>query len=71
MKTKINQKRELNMDQKTRFEQIKELDLDGMAAFLSWYFNCDGCPAKRPNCYDNDAMCMDAIKECLNTKGQL
>lgn len=71
MKTKINQKRELNMDQKTRFEQIKEFNIDEMAAFLSQYFSCDGCPAKRPNCYDNDAMCIDTIKECLNQKGQL
>ena len=59
------------MNQKTRFEQIKELDINGMAAFLSQYFNCDGCPAKRPNCYDNDTMCKNAIKGCLNAKGQL
>lgn len=71
MKTKINQKRELIMNQKTRFEQIKELELDGMAGFLSWYFTCDSCPAKKENCSENDAMCMDAIKEWLNRKGQL
>ena len=42
-----------------------------MAAFLSWYFLCDSCPAKKENCFENDAMCMDAIKEWLNEKGQL
>ena len=57
---------------KTRYEQIKKLNITDMAGFCSWYFGCDRCPAdNKPMCQENDAMCMDAIKGWLNQEGNL
>ena len=56
---------------KSRYEKIKELDVSEMVEFLSWYFDCFRCPAKRDNCSDNDAMCMDALKYWIEQEGQL
>lgn len=55
----------------SRYEQIKELSLDGMAEFLSFYFDCSSCPAKQENCAENDAMHIDAIRKWLQGKGKL
>lgn len=55
----------------SRYKQIKKLDIQELAAFLSWYFYCDTCPARSDDCWDNDAMCMDALKDWLNEKGQI
>lgn len=56
---------------KTRYGKIKKLSIDDMAGFLSWYFACDRCPAKKDGCSDDCSFCMDAIKEWLNQEGQL
>ena len=56
---------------KNRYEKIKKLPIDEMAAFLSFYFECSRCPAKKDNCWDNDAMCMDALRDWLNADGEL
>ena len=56
---------------KTRYSKIKKLSIDEMAGFLSWYFACDRCPAKKDGCSDDYSFCMDAIKEWLNQEGQL
>ena len=56
---------------KTRYDQVKKLSIQDMAGFLSWYFDCSRCPAKKENCSDNDAMCMDAITAWLNEEGSL
>ena len=54
----------------TRYEQLKKQTVEEMAGTLSFYFGCDRCPAKKDNCSDNDAMCMDAIRDWLNEEGQ-
>lgn len=59
------------MDENSRYSQIKELSLEEMAGFLSWYFECSRCPAKKDMCSDNDAMCMDAIAVWLKKDGAL
>ena len=56
---------------KTRYSKIKKLSVDDMAGFLSWYFGCDRCPAKKDGCSDDCSFCMDAIEEWLNQEGQL
>lgn len=55
----------------TRYSKMKKLTVDEMTEVFSWYFGCDRCPAKRENCSDNDAMCMDAIRDWLNEDGEL
>ena len=54
---------------KTRYEQLKEMSLQEMAATLGFYFDCSNCPAKREGCFENDAMHMDAIAAWLNESG--
>jgi hypothetical protein len=56
---------------KTRYEEIKEQSVEDMAAFLSWYFDCDRCPAKKEKCSEDCSFCMDAITEWLKEEGQL
>lgn len=55
----------------TRYNKLKKLSVDEMAPVLSWYFGCDRCPAKKGACSDNDAMCIDAIRDWLNAEGEL
>lgn len=57
--------------EKTRFEKIKALSIDGLTEILSFYFGCDRCPAEREGCSDNDAYCMDAIRDWLKQDGDL
>lgn len=59
------------MKEKSRYEKIKELDISEMVVFLSWYFDCFRCPAKRDNCSDNNAMCVDALEYWIEQEGQL
>ena len=59
------------MDGNSRYSQIKELSLEDMAGFLSWYFECSRCPAKKEMCSNDDAMCMDAISDWLSQEGML
>lgn len=58
-------------EEKSRFEKIKALSIDELTEFLSFYFGCDRCPAERDGCSDNDAMCMDAIRDWLKQDGEL
>ena len=58
-------------EKKSRYDQITKQSVDDMAAFLSWYFDCDRCPAKKENCADDCSFCMDAISEWLKPDGQL
>jgi len=53
----------------TRFEKIKEMNLEDLAVFFSFNFNCDTCEAKRECCSDNCSMCIGAIKDWLNSDG--
>ena len=55
----------------TRYSQIKKQPLSDMAAFLSYYFDCDRCPAKKDGCWDDCSFCLDALSEWLNQEGQL
>ena len=55
----------------SRYDKIKTLTLDGMTEFLSFYFDCANCPAKKENCSENDAMHLDAIRDLLKEDGQL
>ena len=59
------------MDENNRYFQIQELTLKEMAEFLSWYFDCSRCSARKDNCSDNDAMCMDALVDWLKQEGTL
>lgn len=68
IKEEMEQKKQMN---KTRYEQFKEMNLNDMAATLSFYFDCERCPAKKEDCCENDAMCIDAIAEWLNQNGKL
>ena len=54
---------------KTRYEQLKEMTLQDMAATLSFYFDCSNCPAKKDGCSENNAMCIDAIADWFNQSG--
>ena len=58
-----------NIMEKTRYEQFKEMTLQDMATTLSYCFDCSNCPAKKDGCYQNDAMCIDAIADWLNQSG--
>ena len=55
---------------KSRFEKLKELPVEELAGVLSWYFECSRCPAKREKCSENDATCIDAIRDWLNDDGE-
>ena len=69
---KVGHKEELIMKEKaSRYERIIKLPVDEMAAFLSWYFGCDRCPAEKDGCSDNEAMCVDTIRDWLNQSGQI
>lgn len=57
--------------QSKRYNQIKKMSIEEMAAFLSFYFDCSRCPAKKEGCAENDASCMDAIKGYLDQPGQI
>lgn len=59
------------MKDKTRYDRIKEQDIADMAAFLSWYFDCSKCPAKKDGCSEDCSFCMDAIQEWLSKEGTL
>ena len=59
------------MDESSRYDKIKELSVNDMAEFLSFYFECDRCPSKRDGCSENDACCMDAIRDWLKQDGEL
>lgn len=59
------------MDESSRYDKIKELSVDEMTEVLSFYFGCDRCPAERDGCSDNDACCMDAIRDWLKQDGEL
>lgn len=59
------------MEESSRYDKIKELSVDDMTEFLSFYFGCDRCPAERDGCSDNDACCMDAIRDWLKQDGEL
>lgn len=59
------------MEESSRYGKIKELSIDDMTEFLSFYFGCDRCPAERDGCSDNDACCMDAIRDWLKQDGEL
>ena len=59
------------MENKSRYEQMKELSLEEMAVILSWYFNCTSCPARKEGCSDDCSFCMDAIIEWLKQEGEL
>lgn len=61
----------MKKEKASRYDKIKALTLDGMTEFLSFYFSCDSCPAKRDNCSENDAMHMDAIRAYLKEDGNL
>ena len=55
----------------TRYDQIKTLSVEDMAAFLSWYFDCDRCPARKDNCAEDCSFCIDALTQWLKKEGQL
>lgn len=59
------------MEESSRYDKIKELSVDEMTEVLSFYFGCDRCPAEREGCSDNDAICMDAIRDWLKQDGEL
>ena len=52
----------------TNFEQIKKMDVEDLATFCSFNFNCDVCEAKTKTCTDNCMMCIDAITVWLNSE---
>ena len=56
---------------KSRYDEFRKQSVDDMAATLSFYFDCIRCPAKKDNCCENDASCIDAIKDWLEQEGQL
>lgn len=60
----------MKKEKETRYEKLKAMNISDMAACLSFYFGCDRCPAKKENCSDNDAMCIDTIREWLDQEGQ-
>jgi hypothetical protein len=55
----------------TRFNQIKEMDLNDLAVFCSFNFNCDVCEAKTKTCAEDCMMCIDAIKDWLASEGEV
>lgn len=59
------------MDESSRYDKIKTLSVDELTEVLSFYFECDRCPAKRDGCSENDASCMDAIRDWLKQDGEL
>ncbi len=55
----------------TRFDKIKGMDLDDLAVFCSFNFNCDVCGAKTKDCFNDCSFCIDAMRDWLNSEGDV
>ena len=54
----------------TRFEKIKNLNMEQVIEFLQEYIQCMDCPVFT-ECYGNSAPCEAFLKKWLNGKGEL
>ena len=55
----------------TRFDKIKDMDLDDLAVVCSFNFNCDVCGAKTKDCFNDCSFCIDAMRDWLNSEGDV